>query len=120
MTNLERLRLRYLKDPIPVRLGGLAANLARVASFSRHDGHREVVSAALQESKWFIEWSAQELEIKNAAELVQLQVLMAVWQLQSHNKWNDDNWRSELITQSEKWSHRLLQMSGLHCPTEND
>ncbi len=34
MTKLESLRLRYVRDPVPVRLGGLAANLARIASFS--------------------------------------------------------------------------------------
>ena len=37
MSKLDGLRSRYLKDPIPVRLGGLAANLSRVASFSKND-----------------------------------------------------------------------------------
>lgn len=30
MTKLEKLRSRYIQDPVPVRLGGLAANLARL------------------------------------------------------------------------------------------
>jgi len=113
MTKLERLRSRYLNDPIPVRLGGLAANLARVASFSKHDSHCEAVSAILQESKWFIEWFAPEQEKVNIAELVQLQIQMAIWQIQSNKKWKDNNWRSELAAQSEQWSRHILHMSGL-------
>ena len=113
MSKLERLRLRYLRDPMPVRLGALAANLARVTSFSKHDGHREAVLATLRESKWFIEWIAEDLNEQDAAELVRLQIRMAVWQIQSNKKWNDTYWRSELATQSAEWSHRILGMSGL-------
>ncbi|NIT61016.1 MAG: hypothetical protein GWN00_33875 [Aliifodinibius sp.] len=114
MTKQEKLRSRYLDDPLPIRLGGLAANLGRAASFSKHEGHREAVSATLQESKWFIEWTAAELEDKeNAAELVRLQIQLAIWQIQSINKWNDNNWRSELGSQSQQWSQRILEMSGL-------
>ena len=113
MTKTEKLRSRYLRDPIPVRLGGLAANLARVASFSKNDGHQNAVSATLQESKWFIEWTATELDIAETAELVQLQIQMAVWQRQSHTKWNDKSWRRELIAKAQEWSQRILDMSGL-------
>ena len=113
MTKLNKLRSRYLKDPLPVRLGGLAANLARVASFSKHDGHLDVVSATLQESKWFIEWTAAELAIQETAELVRLQIQLALWQLQSHKKWHDESWRLELVAKSKEWSQRVLEMSGL-------
>jgi len=34
--NQERKRARFLRDPPPVRLVGLAADLARVASSARH------------------------------------------------------------------------------------
>jgi hypothetical protein len=113
MTILNKLRSRYLQDSIPVRLGGLAANLARVASFSKHDGYLDALSATLQESKWFIEWTAAELETKDIAELVRLQTQMALWQLQSQKRWNDNNWRAELSGQAQSWSQRILQMSGL-------
>ena len=36
MKNLDTVRERYLRDPLPVRLGGLAANLSRIASFARN------------------------------------------------------------------------------------
>jgi hypothetical protein len=53
MNRLEKRQTRYMQDPVPVRLGGLAANLSRVASFSRHVGHQEAVSEMLEESKCF-------------------------------------------------------------------
>jgi len=113
MSKLEKLRSRYLQDSVAIRLGGLAANLARVASFSKNEGNREAVLATFQESKWFIEWTAGELDFQAAAELIYLQVQMALWQLRSDKKWNDNSWRSELINQSQQWSQRILQMSGL-------
>ncbi len=113
MKKIDKLRSRYLKDSISVRLGGLAANLARVASFSKNDAHHKAVSATLQESKWFIEWTAAELNTENIAELVKLQIQMAIWEIQSHSKWQNHLWRSELAAKSKQWSNRILQMSGL-------
>ena len=111
---LEKLRSRYLRDPIPVRLGGLAANLARVASFSKNDKHREVVFPTLQESKWFIEWIAAELAITYPAQFWSAcrSIQMAQWQRQSQTQWLDKNWRQELIIKSQDWSQRVLEMSG--------
>jgi hypothetical protein len=113
MKGLQQLRDRYMQDPIPVRLGGLAANLSRVASFSEHAGHREAVLEMLEESKWFIEWTASELEIERTAELVRLQVQLALWQLQSQTEWDNVNWRNDLAVGSRQLSDRLLEMSGL-------
>lgn len=113
MTKLERLRLRYIQDPVPVRLGGLAANLARIASFSKNQGHQKVVSTILHESKWFVEWTAAQLEIQRTADLVELQIELAVWELQAHDKWEDETWRLTLAAKAERWSQRILDMSGL-------
>jgi hypothetical protein len=113
MNRLEKQHARYVQDPIPVRLGGLAANLSRVASFARHVGHQEAVSEMLEESKWFIEWTAAELEIERAAELVRLQVQLASWQMEVQTEWQNEGWRNTLVADSRHWSQRLLEMSGL-------
>jgi hypothetical protein len=113
MKNLERRRTRYLQDAIPIRLGGLAANLARIASFSKHPGHHDVVVSILVESKWFIEWTAAELEIQQAAELAELQLKLVVWELESQQNWNDENWRIALSAKASQWSQRILERSGL-------
>ena len=66
MRDVRSIRDRYLKDAIPTRLGGLAANLARVSSFAKNPGNRDAVYLLLDESKWFIEWTAAETEIDTA------------------------------------------------------
>jgi hypothetical protein len=113
MTKLEILRQRYLKDSLPIRLAGLAANLLRIANFSKNVDHREVVLSIVNESKWFIEWTATELEAERAAELVRLQLLLASWDFLSHERWQFDEWRSSLSAQARTWSDRILNMSGL-------
>lgn len=113
MINLEKIRARYLQDPIPIRLGGLAANLSRVAGFAKHPGHQDVVLSVLQESKLFIEWTATQLELDQTAELVGLQVQLALWDLQSRQQWQDENWRMTLADKARQWSERVLDMSGL-------
>ncbi|MDZ7289758.1 MAG: hypothetical protein ONB44_06980 [candidate division KSB1 bacterium] len=116
MNNFDQRRSRYLQDSLPIRLGGLAANLSRIASFSKHAGTREVVSSILIESRWFIEWTAAELEMHQAAELVELQVQLALWDLQSPQKWHDENWRHGIAAKVGQWSQRILEMSGLLSP----
>lgn len=120
MKNFDRRRSRYLQDAIPIRLGGLAANLARIASFSKHPGHHEVVADILVESKWFIEWTAAELEIHQAAELVGLQLTLARWDWESHQNWHDETWRNRLAENAKQWSQRILEMSGLLPSITND
>jgi hypothetical protein len=112
--NLDNLRQRYLKDNLSIRLAGIAANLLRISNFSKHAGHYEVVTSIVKESKWFIEWTAAELQAEQAAELVHLQVLLALWELQSQNNWSIENWRSSLSSQAKEWSARIFKMSGLN------
>ena len=113
MSRLKKLRSRYLNDPIPTRLGGLAANLARVASLSKHDGHQQAVATIMEESKWFIEWMAADLDAEQAAKLIRLQTKLARWALQSQKRWIDPKWRQELYNESQKWAEELLKISGL-------
>ncbi len=51
-------RERYLREDLPHRLGELAANLARIASFCGNDLNNEAVFSLIEESKFFIEWTA--------------------------------------------------------------
>jgi len=116
MTILDQRRSRYLQDTLPIRLGGIAANLSRVASFSKHAGIQETVSDILLESRWFIEWIASELEVTKAAVLVKLQVQLALWDLESRQNWGDEKWRGVLANEANQWSQRILEMSGLMPP----
>ena len=107
------IRERYMRDPLPVRLGGLAANLSRMKSFSANEASRDTVASLIDESKMFIEWTAAQTEVEIAAKLVELQVQLALWQLRWQNVWDDNSRRSQFAKQSSIWSKQVLEMSGL-------
>ncbi len=113
MRDWAAIRERYLRDELPVRLGGLAANLARVISFSRNPINREVVNGLLGESKLFIEWTAGEAEVDVGAQLVELQVQLALWQLDWDRIWPDQGQRARVAEECRSWSDRILELSGL-------
>jgi len=113
MNNQEAIRDRYLRDPLPIRLGGLAANLARVESFSNHPDHRDVVERLVEESKYFIEWTALDASLNLQAELVELQRHLAQWQYHWVDIWADPRRRATVAQQAGVWSKKILERSGL-------
>ena len=83
------LKERYLRGQLPIRLGNLASNLARIKSRSQNAANGELIENLLQECKLFIEWNAQDAEIEIAAELVELQTQLACWQYSWARIWED-------------------------------
>jgi len=104
---------RYLKDDVPTQIGGIAANLARVGSFSRNLKNREVVFGLLDESKYFVEWCAPNAEVDQAARLVELQIQLALWQFDWDALWPNSEARQKMAEMSLKWSDEVLELSGL-------
>ncbi len=113
MRDWTAIRDRYLRDELSVRLGGLAANLARIKSFSDHPDHRDAVENLIEESKFFIEWTALDAELDLQAELVELQVQLARWQHSWLNIWADPVQRTAIAEQASARSEQLLEKSGL-------
>ena len=113
MATLQEIKQRYMQDPLPTRLGGLAANLARVNTFSRHDANQDAVFNLMNESKYFIEWTATEAELEVTAQLVDLQIQLAFWQHGLAKIWVDTKKRQEVAQQSRQWSDKVLELSGL-------
>ncbi|MBD2099787.1 hypothetical protein [Leptolyngbya sp. FACHB-261] len=106
-------RERYLREPVSNRLGELAANLARIKSFSRNDLNCDAVASLIEESKFFIEWTAMDAGIDRAAELVEMQVQLARWQLSWKSISADYSQRMKVAEQAKAWSDIVLEMSGL-------
>jgi len=104
---------RYMRDELPVRLGGLAANLSRIKSFSANEASRETVASLIDESKMFIEWTAAQTEINTAAMMVDIQVQLALWQIRWESIWTDPAKRKQIAEQSGIWSKQILELSGL-------
>jgi hypothetical protein len=113
MRDWNALKSRYLQDELPVRLGNLASNLARIKSRCQNAAHSELIESLLQESKLFIEWTAADTEIEIAAELVELQVQLACWQYSWAEIRSDIQQRMKVGEQVKIWSEKVLDMSGL-------
>jgi len=113
LATLQEIKQRYMKDALPIRLGGLAANLARVNTFSRYDANQEAVFGLMNESKYFIEWTAHEAELEVAAQLVDLQIKLAYWQQDWATIWADKEKRQIIAQESRQWSDKVLELSGL-------
>lgn len=113
MRDWQKLRARYLRDQVPVRLGGVAANLARINSFSSHQDQAGFVELMIDESKHFIEWTTLDAKPEIQSELVELQIQLAVWQRNWSLLWADPDRRYAVARLAAKWSDRVLEMSGL-------
>lgn len=104
---------RYLRDSIPVRLGGLAVNLRRIQSFVSQEASSEAVVSLVEESKFFIEWTARDMVPDTAAQLIELQIQLARWQRNWPQIWPNPTRRQQMAEQSLAWSDRVLALSGL-------
>ena len=78
-----------------IRLGGLAANLARIGSTSKNPANLPVVKSLIKESKFFIEWTAQDTEIEKTSELVDLQLNLALLERELDKNWKDEEIRAK-------------------------
>jgi hypothetical protein len=117
MKDLTAIRARYTRDPLPVRLGGLSADLARVASFSRNPANLAPVADLMREAAHFIEWCAPESDLETQVVLLDLQRLLASWRRRLPRRFSDEVWRDQVIAEAKRWSQSILEMSGLLTST---
>ncbi|HLD82691.1 MAG TPA: hypothetical protein VI976_01940 [Candidatus Omnitrophota bacterium] len=105
MQGLEEVKRRFLKNNLAVRLGCIAADLARLDSFARMPNNEKAVSDLVEESKFFIEWTAPKASLDVQEKLVNLQIQLALW--------NYSMERSKIKKSADKWSREILKLSGL-------
>ena len=105
----DTIRERYLRDPLPIRLGGLAADLARIASWVDNPKNHLAVAGLLEESKYFCEWAAPDAPLDVQAVLAEVQIQLACW----HRAWLQGQSPPQLSAEARRWSDHLLQLSGL-------
>ncbi len=113
MANKEKLRERFLRDPLPRRLGGLAATFGRISSSARESSDLVSVARLLEEAKYLIEWTAADLEPEVAAELVSMQTLINLWLRAWDKAGQSKEQRILLSVQAKHWSDKTLDFSGL-------
>ena len=113
MKNKEKLYERFMRDPLPRRLGGLSATLGRISSSARQSTDMEQVASLLDEAKHFIEWTAAEAEPEIGFELVAMQRLIVLWQKAWTRTAPTHEQRTLLATQAKQWSDQILELAGL-------
>ena len=113
MNDFLRRRDRYMRDSLAVRLGGIAANLARVKSFGKNPDHGQLIASLLRESGWFIEWAAPETDLPVAIELVAIQRQIVQWLADWPVLWPNADRRQVVLERSSLWSQWMLERSGL-------
>lgn len=113
MPNKEKLRERFLRDPLPRRLGGLAATLGRISSVARKSSDSTNVARLLVEARYLIEWTAADTEPEIAAELVSMQTLITLWLKAWDKASQNKDQRTLLSVQAKHWSDRAMDFSGL-------
>lgn len=113
MKDREKHRERFLHDPLPRRLGGLAATLGRISSSARKSSDPAIVANLLDEAKHLIEWTAGETEPETASELVRMQTMIALWQHAWEETSQHPNQRILLSVLAKDWSDKTLDFSGL-------
>jgi hypothetical protein len=113
MKDKEKLRERFMRDPLPRRLGGLAATLGRISSSARNSSDPVVISNLLDEAKRLIEWTAAETSPETAAELVQMQTMISLWQRTWQESSQNPKQRVLLSVQAKDWSDKAVDFSGL-------
>ncbi len=113
MTNWGRRRERYLRDPLPIRLGGLSATLARISSLAKHDISNAALETMFEESLYFVEWTAADAEPEVAAALVDIQLMIGLWRRAWPEAQHGKAQRTLLSVQAKKWADQVLDYSGL-------
>lgn len=113
MINKEKLRERFLRDPLPRRLGGLASTLGKISSSAKNSNDKTTVENLLREAKYYIEWTAAETEPETAAELVRIQTHITLWQKAWAESSKNQQQRLLLSIQAKDWSDKAVDFSGL-------
>ena len=112
MRNQNELQERFLKENATMRLGHLASDLGRIASLLGMRVGGETVKTVIEESKFFAEWAAPEVEPKVQELLADIQSFLALTELEWNGSSDRSEWRGVTARQLRYWSDELLKKAG--------
>jgi hypothetical protein len=105
MRDLKRMRERFLRDEIVVRMGNMASSLLRLSQWVQNRHRDEAIIDLMREIAWLMEWSGD----LTLAELADMQREICRWR----RVWPVDQTRSILSFRARQMSNRVLELSGL-------
>ena len=95
-----------------IKLGSIAANLARTSSFLENTANLKTVLSILEESKYLIEWTIVDAPFKTQILLSEIQPILALWQRMLSRDLSIEN-IDAIREKAGLWSLQLLELSGL-------
>ena len=104
------LYARFMKDPVSVRLGGIASDLIRLSGLAKtNPANKPHFQSVLDETKFFTEWTAADLSIDAQEKILELQRVLVQWdgRLISHEQ------LSSVQQEAKDWSEKVLLASGM-------
>jgi hypothetical protein len=113
MIPLHERQAKFMRHPLERKLGNLAVNFNRIATYSQQDQARDEVLFFVRESKYLADWTALEAELNLQEQLLEMQRVLAKWSNHWQSIWNDQSQKTQLQTQARAWSERLLVIAGL-------
>lgn len=105
MSDLDRLRERYLREPAPRRMGHLASDLLRLGRWVRMRRDDYAVVGLLGQIASCMEWNPEHA----TEELADMQREVCSWR----RIWPLEPARSLLAFRAQRMSDRILALSGL-------
>ena len=108
----ERLN-RYLSDPPKVQIGGIAANLARIRSFSQNPDNRAIVRGLVEETALFLRNAKVPNDSAIATDLARLQTLLELWGAILTDPTASPESLASVADQAGNWSRQLIEGTGL-------
>lgn len=98
-----------MQNPLPVRLDKLAATLTRISSSARHAPDPADIVALLHEAYDFIEWTLPVADSALAAELTQINRIIAMWKKSWVTACRLPQQRTLLAAQTWNWSNKIAR-----------
>ncbi len=109
--NLKALEERFLKEDIKTRMGHLASDLVKAATFIEIGSSQQAKSVMI-EGKYFAEWSAAGLNVEDQGKMAEIQSYLALRELQWSKWYETPNALKSTVNDLRNWSQELLKRGG--------
>lgn len=113
MRNQPEIQERFLKESPEMRLGHLASDLARIASFIEMQLKTEAIKTVIEESKFFAEWAARDAKPEIQMFLAGIRGFLAQKELELNSLSSNQEWKKEVSQYVRACSDGLLKKAGL-------
>lgn len=112
MRNQIEIQERFLRETAEMRLGHLASDLARIASFIEIETKEGTVKTVMEEAKFFAEWAARDAKPEIRMFLAEIQGFLAKKELELNSLSNNHEWKKEVSQYVRACSDGLLKKAG--------